>query len=163
MWLVPGVSLERYVANADTIVIGWVTEGLPERKAFQHRTQEGSTVYKVYIDWVIKVEKYVLMPLLYDHLIVRIWEATESNGFRMPVKGPHLREGEHVLLFLAKEHGYWKPPTLGDNEFTLTGGLTTAGKYIIKDSKVRHGMCSFAPWEPLDEFIAKIKVAKGKL
>jgi len=68
----------------------------------------------------------------------------------MPVKGVHLREGEHLLLFLKTQ----------DDHFTLLGGLMGA-KYVIEDDKLRFSMYAFSPWEPLDETIATVKaVAK---
>jgi len=123
---------EYFVPNAETIVIGWVTEGLPP-------IEIDNAVYR---DWVFEVESYVFNPLPETSLKVRIHERTGM----MPVKGVHLAEGEHLLLFLNREGDY----------FIMLGGLMGA-KYIIDDGRVRYGMLGSSPWEPLDEAVARIK------
>ena len=125
---------ESFVPRSNTVVIGRVVEGLPPMEE-----PEGD----VYRDWAVEVESYVAKPLPDASLKVRIQE--QSGG--RPVKGPRLREGEYLLLFLETQ----------DDHFTLLGGLATASKYIIQDGKVQFGMFGYAPWEPLDEVIARIK------
>ncbi len=123
---------EYFVPNAETIVIGRVTGGLPI-------IEEGKSVYR---DWVFEVESYVFNTLPETSLKVRI---LEQSG-KMPVKGVHLAEGEHLLLFLNSE----------DDHFIMLGGLMGA-KYIIDDGRVRYGMIGSSPWEPLDGAVARIK------
>lgn len=123
---------EYFTPNADTIVIGRVTEGLPP-------IEKDNSIYR---DWVFEVESYVFNPLPDASLKVRIHEQTGM----MPVKGVHLAEGEHLLLFLNAE----------EDHFIILGGLMGA-KYIIDDGRVRYGMYGYSPWEPLDEAVAKIK------
>ena len=123
---------EYFAPSADTIVIGQVTEGLPP-------IEKDNSIYR---DWVFEVESYVVNPLPDTSLKVRIHE---QSGM-MPVKGVHLAEGEHLLLFLNAQ----------DDHFTMLGGLMGA-KYIIDDGRVRFGMYGYSPWEPLDEAIARIK------
>ncbi len=123
---------EYFAPNADTIVIGRVTEGLPP-------IEKDDSIYR---DWILEVESYVVNPLPDASLKVRIWE----QAGMMPVKGVHLAEGEHLLLFLNPE----------EDHFTILGGLMGA-KYIIEDGRVRFGMYSYSPWEPLDEAVARVK------
>jgi hypothetical protein len=123
---------EYFVPNAETAVIGRVTEGLPP-------IEIDNAVYR---DWVFEVESYVFNPLPETSLKVRIHERTGM----MPVKGVHLAEGEHLLLFLNSE----------DDHFIMLGGLMGA-KYIIDDGRIRYGMYADSPWEPLDETVARIK------
>ena len=123
---------EYFAPNADTIAIGRVTEGLPP-------IEKDNSIYR---DWVFEVESYVFNPLPEASLKVRI---LEQSGM-MPVKGVHLAEGEHLLLFLNAQ----------DDHFTMLGGLMGA-KYIIDDGRVRFGMYGYSPWEPLDEAVARIK------
>jgi len=123
---------EYFAPNAETIVIGRVTEGLPP-------VEKDNSIYR---DWVFQVESYVFNPLPETSLKVRIHE---QSGM-MPVKGVHLSEGEYLLLFLNKQ----------DDHFTILGGLMGA-KYIIEDGRVRYGMYGYSAWEPLDEAIARIK------
>lgn len=123
---------EYFVPNAEIIVIGRVTEGLPP-------IEKGNAIYR---DWVFEVESYVFNPLPEASLKVRI---LEKSGM-IVVKGVHLREGEHLLLFLNPE----------EDHFTILGGLMGA-KYIIDDGRVRYGMYSHSPWESLDEAVARIK------
>jgi hypothetical protein len=123
---------EYFVPNAETIVIGRVTEGLPP-------VEIDNAIYR---DWVFEVESYVFNPLPETSLKVRIHEQTGM----MPVKGVHLAEGEHLLLFLNKE----------EDHFIMLGGLMGA-KYIIDDGRIRYGMYAYSPWEPLDEAVARIK------
>ena len=123
---------EYFAPNADTIAIGRVTAGLPP-------IEKDNSIYR---DWVFEVESYVVNPLPEASLKVRI---LEQSGM-MPVKGVHLAEGEHLLLFLNTQ----------DDHFTMLGGLMGA-KYIIDDGRVRFGMYGYSPWEPLDEAAARIK------
>ncbi len=123
---------EYFVPNAETAVIGRVTGGLPP-------IEINNAVYR---DWLFEVESYVFNPLPETSLNVRI---LEQSGM-MPVKGVHLAEGEHLLLFLNSE----------DDHFIMLGGLMGA-KYIIDDSRIRYGMYANSPWEPLDEAVAQIK------
>ena len=123
---------EYFAPNADTIVIGRVTDGLPP-------IEKDNSIYR---DWVFQVESYVFNPLPETSLKVRIHE---QSGM-MPVKGVHLREGEYLLLFLNKQ----------DDHFTILGGLMGA-KYIIDDGRIRYGMYAHSPWEPLDDAVARIK------
>ncbi len=123
---------EYFAPNADTIVIGRVTEGLSP-------IEKDDSIYR---DWLFEVESYVVNPVTDDSLKVRIWE---QSGM-MPVKGVHLAEGEHLLLFLNPEADY----------FTILGGLMGA-KYIIEDGRVRFGMYSYSSWEPLDKAVARVK------
>jgi len=123
---------EYFVPNAETAVIGRVTEGLPP-------IEIDNAVYR---DWVFEVESYVFNPLSETSLKVRI---LEQSG-KMPVKGVHLAEGEHLLLFLNSE----------EDHFIMLGGLMGA-KYIIDDGRIRYGMYANSPWEPLDEAVARIR------
>lgn len=123
---------EYFVPDAETIVIGRVIEGLPP-------IEIDNAIYR---DWVFEVESYVFNLLPETSLKVRIHE---QSGM-MPVKGVHLAEGEHLLLFLNSE----------DDHFIILGGLMGA-KYIIEDGRVRFGMIGSSPWGPLDEAVARIK------
>lgn len=129
---------EHFVPNAETIVIGWVTKELPPIEIDN----------EVYRDWVFEVESYVSNPLPETSLKVRIWEESHipSSDMVMPVKGVHLTEGEHLLLFLDSE----------DDHFIMLGGLMGA-KFIIDEGRIRYGMYAYSPWGPLDETIARIK------
>jgi len=123
---------EYFAPNADTIAIGRVTEGLPP-------IEKENSIYR---DWVFEVESYVVNSLPDTSLKIRI---LEQSGM-IAVKGVHLREGEHLLLFLNPE----------EDHFTILGGLMGA-KYIIDDGRVRYGMYGYSPWEPLDEAVVRIK------
>jgi hypothetical protein len=124
---------ESFVPDSDTVVIGWVVKGL-----LPPIEMEGS----IYRDWVVNVEEYIVKPLPYSSIKVRIQE--QSGG--IPVKGPHLKEGEHLLLFLKKENEH----------FTLVGGLMGA-KFVIDNGRVRYDLYAYSPWEALDEVIARVK------
>ena len=123
---------ESFVPAADTVVIGQVVESPPQ-------FQQGEDIYR---DWIIKIESYIVNPLPLDSLKVRI---LEQSGI-MPVKGVHLRQGEHLLLFLKAD---------GDH-FILVGGLMGA-KFIIDGDRVSYGMIGNSPWEPLTEVISRIR------
>jgi hypothetical protein len=123
---------EYFVPNAETAVIGKVSQGLPP-------IEIDNAVYR---DWVFEVESYVFNSLPETSLKVRI---LEQSGM-IPVKGVHLAEGEHLLLFLNSE----------DDHFIMLGGLMGA-KYIIDDGRIRYGLYANSPWEPLDEAVARIK------
>ena len=84
-------------------MVGMVGEGEPEVLA-------GRSFYR---DWELEVEQYVTEPLPYDTLVVRtLTGATNSVGYRMPVKSPSLAQGQRVLLFLEKDWG--DPPLAVD-------------------------------------------------
>jgi len=127
-----GTQPEHFVPNTETAAIGRITGGLPQ-------FEEGNNVYR---DWVFEVESYVFNPIPKTSLKVRILE----QAGMMPVKGVHLTEGEHLLLFLNAE----------EDHFIIVGSLMGA-KYIINDSRVRYGMIGSSPWQPLDKAVARIK------
>lgn len=146
MWL---PEIEDLVASADTVVIGHVVEEF----ASESIAADGQAV--ICQDFIIQVESYVIKPLPYASLIVRVPKATcDSNGHCIGLKEPGLEEGEYVLLFLNKRECWF---TLADNEFTMLGDMM-GGKFIIEVT-VKNAFFAFAPWESLEDVTARIKAA----
>ncbi len=115
-------ALETFVAHADVIVVGAVSEGKAEILA-------GRSFYR---DWELDVEQFVTEPLAYDNLTIRTFTAAlDSAGNVMPVKSPTLAQGQEVLLFLDKD---WDEPPLADHEFTIVD--LYGGTFWIRDGKV---------------------------
>jgi hypothetical protein len=134
---------ESFVPESDTIVTGEVMESSPQ-------FQLGEDVYK---DWLFKVESYITNPLPQGYIKVRIWE----QAGKMPIKGVHLNQGEHLLLALKID---------GDH-FVMAGGLMGA-KFIINGEHISYGLIGNSPQEKLAEVISRIKIvadtwAKEKL
>ena len=114
--------VETYIAQADVIVVGIVGKGEPEILV-------GRSFYR---DWELEVEQYVTEPLPHDTLVVRtLTGATNSVGYRMPVKSPSLAQGQRVLLFLEKD---WDDPPLAVDEFTIVDLF--GGTFWIRDGRV---------------------------
>jgi hypothetical protein len=125
----PTAGPEVFVLDSDTVAIGTVGEGsLP--------IQQGRSIYR---DWVFNVEEYVIRPLPEATLRIRILEEDI-----IPVKGVHLAEGQHLLVFLKKE---------GDH-FIFAGGLMGA-KFSVTDGKVQNAVMPSSVWA-LDDVIASI-------
>ena len=115
-------ALETFVAHADAIVVGAVSEGKAEILA-------GRSFYR---DWELGVEQFVTEPLAYDSLTIRTFTAAlDSAGNVMPVKSPTLAEGQRVLLFLDRD---WDEPPLADHEFIIVD--LYGGTFWIRDGKV---------------------------
>jgi hypothetical protein len=125
-------QLESFVPDSDTVVIGYVMESPPQ-------FQEGEDIYR---DWIFKVENYIVNPFPQESLKVRIWE----QAGMMPVKGTHLSQGQHLLIFLKVE---------GDH-FIIVGGLMGA-KFIIDGDRVSYALIANSPHEQLTGVIARIE------
>lgn len=124
---------EYFVLDADTAAIGTVTKGSAPP------WQDSSD----YSYWRFNVEEYIIKPLSEKTLQIRIWESSWGR----PIKGVHLRENEHLLLFLKWE---------GDS-FVISGGMGSPGKFTVEDGRIRYQFYGGSPWRPLDKTIARIK------
>jgi hypothetical protein len=132
--LVSTAGPEVFIPESDTVAMGTVIEGLPP-------AQQGKSVFR---DWIFNVDEYVIKPLSDTSLKIRILE--QESG--LSVKGVHLREGEHLLVFLKK----------ADDHFVFAGGLIGA-KFTIQDNSIRNATLGDSHWESLDEAISRIKAA----
>lgn len=121
-----------FVPLSDAVVIGLVMPSPPQ-------FQDGGNIYR---DWTVKVENFIVNPLPQDSLKVRILE----QAGRMPVKGVHLNQGEHLLMFLKAE---------GDH-YIFVGGLMGA-KYTIEGDNINYSLMGGSPRESLTAAIARIK------
>jgi hypothetical protein len=124
---------ESLALSADTVAIGTVFQGSTP-------TGQGDSIYSY---WTFNVEEYVLNPLPEDTITIRVWE---KDG-QIPIKGVHLRQGEHLLVFLNHTDGYFVFPGLQD------------GKFAIQNGQVSDAMFAGSQSEPLDVAIARIKAA----
>jgi hypothetical protein len=121
-----------FVPLSDTVVTGLV---MPSQPQFQ----DGGDTYR---DWTVKVENFIVNPLPQDSLKVRILE----QAGRMPVKGVHLTQGEHLLMFLKAE---------GDH-YIFVGGIMGA-KYTIEGDNINYSIMGGSPKESLTAAISRIK------
>jgi hypothetical protein len=75
-----------------------------------------------YSDYTIKVVRYLVDPLPYERITLRVVECQIwPDGTRLPPRWIYyLSSGEHDIIFLSKEtHGHF---TLSEDEFTLAVG-----------------------------------------
>lgn len=126
----PAAGPEVFVLESNTVAIGTVGEG-------SSPIQQDRSVYR---DWVFNVEEYVIRPLPEATFKIRILEEDIIS-----VKGVHLREGEHLLVFLKKE---------GDH-FIFAGGLLGA-KFAVNNGRVQNAVMPSSVWA-LNDVVARIK------
>ena len=124
---------ESLALSADTVAIGTVSQGSTP-------TEQGDSIYSY---WTFNVEEYVLKPLPEEIITIQVWEIDGE----IPIKGVHLRQGEHLLVFLKRQGSYFVFPGLLE------------GKFAIQNGQVSDALFAGSPSEPLDVAIARIKDA----
>ena len=131
-------------SNLRTVVMGKVVEALPKLEVEN----------RVYQDWVVQVERYVLKPLPYERVTVRVWEAVlHEGGFSMPTKDIKLHQDERVILFLNKREGF----SLSEDQFTILNPMF--GKFLIEDGMVNYPVWAEVAPESIEDFIAEVNAA----
>ena len=118
--------------DADTVAIGTVGQGSTPS------VQDNS----IYSYWDFNVEEYIIKPLPETTMRIRIWE--RDGG--LPIKGVHLREGEHLLVFLKKQGDF----------FVFAGGMAEPSKFTVQDGSIQYSFYGGSPWESLDSAISRI-------
>jgi hypothetical protein len=109
-----------------------------------------------YSDYTIKVVRYLVDPLPYERITLRVIECyIWPDGRKLPPRWIYsLSAGEHAILFLSKQtHELF---TLNENEFALAAGpwavLSIEGGNV-SSMREYHGV-----EEPVDEFIVRLQL-----
>ena len=142
-------------AQSVTVVIGEVASPIEIHRG----VRAPATLFE---DWALDVETYLAGTQPYDQVIVRVpTTAVTSSGALMPIKGPRLSVGERVLLFLDKHE--INGTKLAGNGFTIVQHSApevplVSGKLTIDGALAKNAGLADAPWEPLDEIIATMRV-----
>ncbi len=120
---------------------------------------QGDQLGASYSDWSIKIFRYLVGPLPYDHVTLRVVDefilADGSKiGPRMPFR---LTEGEEVILFLTKRGAVGTP--LPEDGFTTYVAYrpTALAQVPIDNGQVRVIHEGRAVVESADDFIARIQ------
>lgn len=108
-----------------------------------------------YSDYNIKVVRYLVDPLPYEQITLRIIEYyIKPDGATPPCRWCYsLNAGEDAIIFISKETPGFFP--LQDNEFTVAGG--PYGILSIEDGQVSISREYIGVKEPSNEFIARLQ------
>jgi len=108
-----------------------------------------------YSDYNIKVVRYLVDPLPYERITLRVIEYyIKADGTTLPCRWCYsLHAGEDAILFISKEpHGLFP---LQDKEFTLADGPYSV--VPIEDGEVSISREYIGIKEPSDEFVARLQ------
>jgi len=107
-----------------------------------------------YSYWFVVVQQYLVDPLLYECITIRIYEDNiYAESFTPDRFAYHLIEGEHAIFFLEKEDETFAE----DNVFTPAPGFVALGKVPIEQGKVSVKRNQQVSVEPVENFITRIQ------
>lgn len=109
-----------------------------------------------YSDYTLKVVSYLVDPLPYERITLRVVECQIwSDGSRLPPRWIYyLSSGEYDVIFLSKEtHGHF---ILSEDEFTLADGPWSV--LPVEEGNVSIMREYHSVEEPLDEFIVRLQL-----
>ena len=109
-----------------------------------------------YSDYAIKIVRYLVDPLPYERITLRIVECQIwPDGTRLPPRWIYyLSSGEHAIIFLSKNIN--RLLTLSESEFTVAAGPWAV--LPIEEGKVSISREYQGVKEPVDEFIVRLQL-----
>ncbi len=147
-----------YLAVVEGVIT--VIHGIVEKKTSTATiASQGDQLGANYSDWSIKVIRYLIYPLPYDHITLRVVdEFILADDSKIGPRNPYrLTEDEEVILFLTKRGAVGTP--LSEDGFTtyVVDGPTALTQVPVENGQVHVIREGRGVVESVDDFIARIQ------